>query len=376
MAGLYIHIPFCKQACHYCDFHFSTNQSLKLALVQAMANEIRLQQQYLDRENISTIYFGGGTPSLLSQEELQLIFGSVHQHFVSNANPEVTLEANPDDLTEEKISMLRTSGINRLSIGIQTFHDELLYYLNRAHQASAAIASFHAARSAGFANISIDLMYAIPGQTEQMWEKDIEEAIRLNPEHISCYSLTIEPKTAFGQWSKTGKLKLVEDDIAARHLEVLIERLVCAGYEHYEISNFAKPGYYSKHNSSYWRQTHYLGIGPSAHSYNGVSRQYNIANNHQYLKSLQRGEIPFQRETLSRDDLINEYILTTLRTHWGCDVAYLKKHYDYDMLTDRQQYLSDLFDKKIALLSGSIITLTQKGKLLADKIASDLFLPA
>jgi oxygen-independent coproporphyrinogen III oxidase len=376
MAGIYVHIPFCKQACHYCDFHFSTNQSYRHALVNALIKETVIQKDYLRQQSIDTLYFGGGTPSILSHEELTSLFQALHQNFPINPTCEVTVEANPDDLTKEKIATLKELGVNRLSIGIQTFQDELLHFLNRAHQAATASSCVKLARSAGFNNISIDLIYAIPGQTELMWQQDIDQALALNPEHISCYSLTIEPKTVFGKWSVTGKLKPIDDDISAHYLEILVNRLASAGYEHYEVSNFSKPGWESRHNSSYWKQMPYLGIGPSAHSYNGLSRQYNVANNHLYLKSLEKGEVPFEREVLKREDLINEYILTRLRTHWGCDTAYLKKQYNYDLLVDRHPYVSRLVHSSLAFINDSTLHLTPKGKLLADKIASDLFVVA
>jgi len=373
VAGIYIHIPFCKQACYYCDFHFSTNQQVRKKLVEAISKELRLQKDYLEGEPIQTIYVGGGTPSLLSSEELALIFDTIHStHSVVNS-PEITLEANPDDLTIPKLKELFQVGINRLSIGIQSFHESLLEYLHRAHNASTAITSFQDARAIGFKNISIDLIYAIPEESEKMWLEDIQQAIHLQPEHLSCYSLTIEEKTVFGRWSAVGKLKLVDDEIAARHLEILIDIAEKAGYEHYEISNFSKPGLYSHHNSSYWRGEKYLGIGPSAHSFNGKTRQYNIRNNHLYTKAIQLDTIPFEKEHLTLENKINEYILTTLRTHWGTDLNKIKLEFGYDLLNENTDYLSRIIKEKLATLESQVLRLTQKGKLLADKISSDLF---
>lgn len=342
-------------------------------MVKAMVQEIELQQHYLEGEQIETIYFGGGTPSLLTQAEVEELMTAIRTRFVVTKQAEITLEANPDDLSKEKLAALKKSGVNRLSIGIQTFHDTLLTSLNRAHSSEDAMRCVSNSREAGFNNISIDLMYALPAETMEMWKEDIERALALDPEHISCYSLTIEPKTAFGKWTKQGKLKAPEDEVAAQHLELLMDVLEKAGYEHYEVSNFAKPGFYSRHNSSYWKGAHYLGIGPSAHSYNGISRHYTVANNHHYLKAMASGAVPFEKEILSKADKINEYLLTTLRTSWGCDSEKLLAATGYDLLTEQATYVQQLVDLQYALVEERKITLTRRGKLLADKIASDLF---
>lgn len=373
MAGIYIHIPFCRQACHYCDFHFSVNQQVKPELIQALATELVMQRDYLRGEEIDTIYLGGGTPSLLTQEELQLLFDTIRSLHPVAHTAEITLEANPDDLTPKKLEQFKDASINRLSIGIQTFNSERLRFLNRVHDEASAIKSFSDARAAGFNNISIDLMYALPGETHADWTRDIEQALTLNPEHISCYSLTIEPKTAFGKWARTGKLVPEGDDVAAHHLELLMELLPASGYEHYEISNFARPGFHSQHNSSYWRGSSYLGIGPSAHSFNGVSRQYNVSNNHTYIKSIHQQVIPFELEILTRENKINEYILTSLRTAWGTDLQVLRQQYAYDLLAENKHYLSELLDKKLITIEQNVLKLTNAGKLFADKISSDLF---
>jgi oxygen-independent coproporphyrinogen III oxidase len=374
VAGIYLHIPFCKQACHYCDFHFSTNQGQRTSLIMAMVKEMAIQKKYLQGEAIHTLYFGGGTPSLLFEQEFELLFSGLHKNFTLDVDAEITVEANPDDLDEPKLKMLRQLSINRLSIGIQSFHDSILTYLNRAHTSASAKQCVSAARDAGFSNISIDLIYAIPNQTLAMWKQDIAQALALKPEHISCYSLTIEQKTAFGKWAKRGKLKIVDDEVAAEHLEILMEQLEHAGYEHYEISNFAKPEFQSQHNSSYWKQAKYLGIGPSAHSYNGVSRQYTVSNNQQYLQSLEKGEVPLEKEVLTRADHINEFILTSLRTSWGCNTSQLQALYSYDLLTDQETYIEQLLKQDQATIFNKHLILTKKGKLLADKIASDLFI--
>jgi oxygen-independent coproporphyrinogen III oxidase len=374
MAGIYLHIPFCKQACHYCDFHFSTNAEIKKDLVRAMGEEIRLQRHYLQGERPQTIYFGGGTPSLLDRDELQFLLRTITETHDVYPSAEITLETNPDDLTVQKLTDLRSLGINRLSIGIQSFDDDILMYLNRIHFADTAIRSVEAARASGFDNISIDLIYAIPGVSLQRWKKNIDQALALHPEHISAYTLTIEEKTAFGKWFATGKLIPVDEALAAEQLELLMSALSSAGYRQYEISNFARPGFESRHNSAYWKGDKYLGIGPSAHSYNQTTRQHNVANNHQYVRSIKEGKIPADKEVLKKGDRINEYILTTLRTDNGCNLSLLKRDFDYDVLTLHGGYLRELQDHHLVSLADGQLKLTEAGRLLADKISSDLFL--
>lgn len=373
MAGIYIHIPFCKQACYYCDFHFSTNQEKKSEMVRAIAAEIGWQKNYLEGEPVQTIYFGGGTPSLLTREELDVLLESIHKNFRVAGAPEVTLEANPDDLSDVRLRALRESGINRLSIGIQSFDDTVLQFLNRAHDAASSVQCFELARANGFSNISIDLIYSIPGQDDATWQKNIEKAMALQPEHISSYALTIEEKTAFGRWAAQGKLRGVDDEVSAAQLDRLVDLLERAGYEQYEVSNFARPGFYSRHNSSYWREQKYLGVGPSAHSFNGVSRQYNVSQNHVYLQSLAQSTLPATVEVLSREDKINDYLLTRLRTSWGADLKRLKTELDYDVLSIHGHYLDSLRAQRLAFIENDILILSRTGKLLADKISSDLF---
>jgi len=372
MAGLYIHIPFCKQACYYCDFHFSTSQDLKDDLVNSLCSEIEMQKNYLQGEKINTIYFGGGTPSLLSVHHLQILFDAVNKNFTVNS-PEVTLEANPDDLSKENLEMFKTIGINRLSIGIQSFDNRILKFLNRAHSSHDALLCLERARQAGFNNISIDLIYAIPGQNDDLLKHNINQVVAIAPEHISSYSLTIEEKTVFGKQKKKGIFPVENEESAAAQMEILMEELGKAGFEQYEISNFCKPGFYSRHNTSYWQQKKYLGIGPSAHSYNGSSRQSNISNNSLYIKSIAQGKIPSEVEVLTYANKINEYLFTTLRTTWGCNLNYLSEQLNYDVLKENQKEVDALLKHEFIILENNIMRLTQKGKLLADKIASDLF---
>lgn len=373
MAGIYIHIPFCRQACHYCDFHFSTTTGYVGEMVQSIVTELSLQRNYLGEDTVNTIYFGGGTPSLLEAGDIAKILSTVYAHFPVIDSAEVTLEANPEDLTTEKLTALKIAGINRLSIGIQSFDDEILRSLNRNHDGKSAIDAFFRAREAGFSNITADLIYAIPGLTDAAWEKDIHRLMNLKPEHVSAYSLTIEDRTVFGNWLRRGKIAAVDDDIAATQLEMLAGILANEGYEHYEVSNFAKPGFYSRHNSSYWKRQKYLGIGPSAHSYDGSSRQFNVPNNHQYIRSIKSGIVPFEREILTREEQINDYLLTTLRTSWGCDLAVLRNELHHDLLGANGDYVSELIVNKFASLDGETLRLTRKGRLLADRISSDLF---
>ena len=374
MAGIYIHIPFCKQACHYCDFHFSTNTSRQAELLQAIGNELLIQKNYLGDEKINTLYFGGGTPSILSTDEVNNIFDIIFGNFDVAASAEITLEANPDDLVSEKLVAFKKIGINRLSIGIQSFDDAVLRFLNRAHDSRLATSSFQEARDVGFENISIDLMYALPGQDLTDWKKNIDRALSLGPNHISAYSLTIEEKTVFGKWAADKKIKVRSDDASAQELLLLIDELEGGGFEHYEVSNFSKPGYISKHNSSYWKGEKYLGVGPSAHSYNGTSRQFNISNNPLYINTLESGQIPATIEILSNEDKVNEYLLTTLRTSWGTDLRKLSNEHQYDLLTIHGNYVQNLVENGHALLSNETLILTKSGRLLADKIASDLFM--
>lgn len=343
-------------------------------MVAAILQEVGFRKDYLQGEIIETIYFGGGTPSLLSADEIEKLLAGIKKHFTLSASAEITLEANPDDLDFTTLTALKNVGINRLSIGIQSFHSHHLQFLHRVHNAEQAKVCVEEARKAGFANISIDLIYALTNETDEEWRADIQQALLLKPEHISSYSLTIEPQTVFGKWAKTGKLRLTDDDVAARHLEILINQLEANGYEHYEVSNFARPGFQSKHNSSYWKGATYLGLGPSAHSYNKVSRQFNVANNHAYLRSIKNGEVPFEKEILSRADKVNEFILTSLRTSWGCDNRYLKEELNYDLLHEQAVYIQGILKNEYAQLDNNILTLTKRGKLLADKIASDLFI--
>ena len=372
MSGIYIHIPFCKQACHYCDFHFSTSLKKKSELVSALQNELVLRKNELPNEPIKTIYFGGGTPSLLNLEELTAIFKTIYTEFTIAENPEITLEANPDDLSEEKINELANSKINRLSIGVQSFFEEDLKLMNRAHNAEEALNSIKLARSK-FDNISVDLIYGIPGMSNERWQKNIQILLDLDIPHISSYALTVEPNTALQKFIEKGKIKPVDDAVAAQHFETLRTVLKNAGFEHYEFSNYGKPGYFSQNNTAYWLGKPYLGIGPSAHSYDGNSRKWNIANNTLYIKAIEKSELPLEVEELSITDRYNEYIMTRLRTHFGVDLVEVESKFGKEYLEYLKEQSVVLFEKELLRIENDVMHITEKGTFLSDGIAADLF---
>ncbi len=371
MAGLYLHIPFCKQACHYCDFHFSTDTRTVQELLSAMQREMELRRDFLPSPP-ETVYLGGGTPSLIPGKALHELLKTVRNCFPVFPGQEVTLEANPDDLSEEKLATFREAGINRLSIGIQSFRDDILNYMNRAHGASMARACLQKSRAAGFANLSIDLIYAIPGLDMGGWKETLTEAVSNKPEHISLYALTIEERTVFGNRQKKGTLYAVDDDEAARQFELMQEVLGAAGYEQYEISNFAQPGFHSRHNSSYWFQKPYLGIGPSAHSYDGNRRMINVRNNAAYITSLAAERLPAETEWLTSENKINEFILTRLRTKWGCDLRTLRESLNDNLMTRCGDVVGKYVEQGLLRVHDDTLFLTQKGKLLADRITEEL----
>lgn len=371
---LYLHIPFCKQACHYCDFHFSTNTANKRAVVEAIAQEIVLRKSYLPQGDMQTIYFGGGTPSMLDQTELSLLLDTIHRHFRVAPHAEITLEANPDDLNAASLQMFANAGVNRLSIGIQSFHEPHLRFMNRAHSASEAEQCVKLTQDAGIDNISIDLIYAIPSEDHTILLSDLSKAFTLNVPHISAYCLTIEPQTAFGNWLKKKKIRPIEEEYAAQQFEILVKSLAEHGYEQYEISNFARNGLYSNHNSSYWKQHPYLGVGPSAHSYNGASREYNVSSNTKYLEAIQKDMIPSTVETLSRADQTNEYLLTGLRTKWGVELQKLETLSADAFTLQAGGELGKMIRKGWIREDSGILLLTEAGKLFADRIASELFI--
>ncbi|MDX1904157.1 MAG: radical SAM family heme chaperone HemW [Thermonemataceae bacterium] len=374
MSALYLHIPFCKQACFYCDFHFSTNQNAKDEYINALCEEIALQANYLSVKELKSIYFGGGTPSLLSQKNLEQIFEQISHFFTWDTQTEITLEANPDDLKISKLRELQKIGINRLSIGIQSFNEKNLQFLHRVHSSTEAEICVKNAQDIGLENISIDLIYAIAASSHQIWEDDLKKALELNVSHISAYSLTIEPQTVFGNWLKKDKIKPIDESFAAEQFEILIHTLQKAGYEHYEISNFAKNKQYAQHNTNYWLGKEYLGLGASAHSYDTFSRQYNVANNAKYIAHIQQGIVPAEKEKLSWKDKLNEYILTSLRTQWGTEKQKITEISEVDFWQLQKDILKNYQEKKWLLLEENKLLLSKEGKFFADQIAADLFI--
>lgn len=372
MAGIYIHIPFCKQACYYCDFHFSTSLKKKDELIQSLVKEIELRKIELQNETVETVYFGGGTPSLLSNQELELLINTVHKNYKVAENPEISLEANPDDLSNTRIIELSKSQINRLSIGIQSFFERDLKLMNRAHNVEEARKCLDEATK-HFNNISVDLIYGIPDLSNEDWIENIEIALSYNIPHISSYALTVEPKTALESFIKKGIIKNVDDDLAQEQFHILIDKLEYAGFEHYELSNFGKQDYYSKNNTAYWQGKSYLGIGPSAHSFNGKQRGWNVRNNSKYIKSIQQNILPIEIETLSVTDKYNEYVMTGLRTIWGVSLTKVEsdfgKNYKNYLLQQSEKHIN----QHLLYIDGDKLLTTKKGKFLSDGIASNLF---
>ena len=372
MAGIYIHIPFCKQACYYCDFHFSTSLRKKEELVKALVKEMELRKEELQDQTIETIYFGGGTPSLLSNNELQLLLDSVYKNFDVIQNPEITLEANPDDLTKQRIIELSTLLINRLSIGIQSFFDKDLKLMNRAHNANEAKRCLEEA-SMSFNNITIDLIYGIPGLTNRRWIENIETALAYSIPHISSYALTVEPRTALDAFIKKGKIPNIDDAISEEQFQILTEKLEASNFVHYELSNFGKPNYFSRHNTSYWQGKSYLGLGPSAHSYNGKQRSWNVRNNSIYINSIFHGVLPMETEKLTKTDQYNEYIMTGLRTMWGISLKKVEQNFGEAYKKHVLQQSEKHIGQHLLYIDGDNVLVTKKGKFLGDGIASDLF---
>ena len=372
MSGIYIHIPFCKQACHYCDFHFSTQFKKKDAMVDALQREIELRKSELQKEKIETIYFGGGTPSILSTEEIEDLIASVYQNYDVIDSPEITLEANPDDLSKETITQLSSSPINRLSIGVQSFFEEDLKLMNRAHNAQEAEKCIRLAQE-HFENITIDLIYGIPGMSNERWETNIEKALDFQLPHISSYALTVEPKTALKKFIEKGIVQDVDESQAREQFYILTDRLEEEGFVNYEISNFGKPGFFSKNNTSYWQGKKYLGIGPSAHSFDGQNRSWNVRNNTKYIKSLAVDQLPLEVETLTKTDRYNEYVMTGLRTIWGVSMEKIKTEFGNTYLEYLNQQSKKYLEAQLLFEEDGKLLATKKGKFLVDGIASDLF---
>lgn len=373
MSGIYIHIPFCKQACNYCDFHFSTSMKKKEEMVLALAKEIELRKNEFQGEVVETIYFGGGTPSRLQIAEIKLLIDSVYHNFNVAKNPEITLEANPDDLAEEYLIQLSNIRINRLSIGIQSFFEEDLKMMNRAHNSEEAKACLQIA-TRYFDNISVDLIYGIPGLSNEKWTENIETALSFGIPHISSYALTVEPKTALKKLIENGKIAAPKDEIAAEHFSILVKKLEENGFIHYELSNFGKENYFSKNNSAYWLGKKYIGIGPSAHSFDGEKRSWNVSNNSTYLKTIAENKLPSESEILTKTDRYNEYVMTGLRTIWGISLDRIEREFGKSYLDYIRKHALKFINDDLLFIENEILKPTSKGKFLCDGIASDLFM--
>ncbi len=382
MSGIYIHIPFCKQACYYCDFHFSTSLKKKDELIQALVKELQMRKSELENQTIETIYFGGGTPSLLTIRELRLLIDELCKNYKVVESPEITLEANPDDLTEDKIIQLSKSKVNRLSIGIQSFFEDDLQGMNRAHSAKESKESLSVA-TRHFDNITIDLIYGIPNMSLDKWNENLQIAFNFGVNHISSYALTVEAKTALDTFIKKGTYPPIDEALALQHFNYLVEETEKQGFVHYEISNFGKPNYYSKHNTSYWQGKHYLGIGPSAHSFNGTQRGWNVSNNTKYINAIQNNKLPITLENLSENDRFNEYVMTGLRTVWGISLKKVEEEFGSNFKEQLLKSATNFINEGLLVTSCDFdvnqnciekLKTTKKGKFLADGIASELFM--
>ena len=372
MAGIYIHIPFCKRRCIYCDFFSTTQSEKKSAYVHALCRELETRKDYLEGEDIETIYLGGGTPSQLLREELEKIFNHIYKVYPVKEDAEITLEANPDDLTPKYVAMLRQLPINRISMGIQTFQEETLKLLHRRHTAVQAIEAFRRCREAGFQNISIDLMYGLPGETLDTWRADLQQAIDLRPEHISAYHLIYEEGTALWKLREQHQVEEADEDLSVSLFSTLIEQLSEAGYQHYEISNFCLPGLHSRHNSSYWTGKKYLGCGPSAHSFNGVSRQWNVASLESYMKGVEEGELDVEVEELDLYTRYNDFVLTSIRTAWGMPLSKLRSDFGEELYRYCMRMAKPHLEQGVLEIGEDVLRLTRKGIFVSDGIMSDL----
>jgi oxygen-independent coproporphyrinogen-3 oxidase len=373
LAGIYLHIPFCKQACTYCNFHFTTSLRNKDALVKALAQEAAAEKGYLNGETVNTIYFGGGTPSLLAVSDLRFLLDNLRRHYPVATDAEVTLEANPDDVVPETVAAWKELGINRLSIGIQSFFAEELRWMNRAHNAEQARRCIEASYEAGIHNLSIDLIYGSPLLTDDMWEQNVKTAVSYGIRHLSCYALTVEEKTPLHKTISLKKTGDVDNNKQARQFLLLMQWLREAGYEHYEVSNFAKPGFRSRHNSSYWKGTPYLGLGPSAHSFIGTERRWNVPNNNVYIKTVGDSTPERETEVLTPLQQLNEAIMITLRTAEGISLEKIQQQWGEAERRRLEKDLSKYINNGMVRLNNQQAQLTDAGMLMADGIAADLF---
>lgn len=375
MAGIYIHIPFCKQACSYCNFHFSTSAALRSQLIDALCKEIELTPNFEEKENIETLYFGGGTPSILSPEQLSLILNTVKKKFKLEQDAELTLEANPDDISAESLASWWDIGFNRLSVGLQSFDEKELQWMNRAHHSNQSLEALEEIKKSAFKNYSIDLIYGSPLQTDEQLIKNLNIVNTYSVPHISCYGLTIEPRTKLHHLVQKGKQTLTDDVKQSSQFLLIMQWMREQGYEHYEVSNYSLPGMHSRHNSSYWEGKPYYGFGPSAHSFDGKrTRKWNIANNALYIKSLEQNNIPLEQEMLTAEQQLNEYVMTSLRTSAGMDLCKIKRIWGAEEVDRIEMLLKKFMQQDKLIKKNDCYVLTDKGMLMADGIAAELFL--
>ena len=374
MSGIYLHVPFCKSKCAYCNFFSLASEKKMQEYVEALKREIVARSKYLGNETVKTIYFGGGTPSLLPVRYIGEILELVNNNFDLVANPEITLEANPDTIEKEQLFSLKAMGVNRVSVGIQSFHDEDLKYLDRRHDSRHALQIIDDLKDVGFEKLTLDLIYGIPTLTEERWNKNLDIFFSTGITHLSAYALTVEPKTILGQRIEKGELQCVSEEETIRHYEIVVERSKANGFEHYEISNFAKEGHRSQHNSIYWKNEKYLGLGPSAHSYDGNSRQWNVSNLTKYIQLAGNSEDYYEKEILTLEDKFNEYVMTSLRTSWGCDIEKIERSYGKSYVNHFLKNVKKYLEMGEMITDGNSYSLTENGKLFADGIAADLFL--
>lgn len=372
MAGLYIHVPFCTKRCLYCDFFSNTDMKYKEPYLSAILREMELRKEYLEGEAIETIYFGGGTPSQLEASDFDRLFNAIHRLFDTSNCTEVTLEANPDDITPEYMASLRTLPFNRISMGVQSFNPADLRFLNRRHSSEQAIQAVATCKENGISNISIDLIYGLPGQTQQAWEENLDEAIRLDVPHLSAYHLIYEEGTALYKLLEAGSVSQMDEDLSVRLFSTLINRLAEAGYQHYEISNFARPGHISRHNSSYWADKKYLGLGPSAHSYNRTGREWNISSLPLYLKGIEKGAANIETELLDAHKRYNDYIITRLRTMWGIDLDEIKALFGNEKYAYCIKQTTTPTKQGLLVRSDNTLALSKDGMFISDSIMSNL----
>ncbi|MBP1674764.1 MAG: Oxygen-independent coproporphyrinogen-III oxidase 1 [Bacteroidetes bacterium] len=376
MAGIYIHIPFCKTLCSYCDFYHVVSRTDNRAFIDALVKESAIRREYIGNEIISTIYIGGGTPSLLSVKEIQSILDNIRKLYSVEENCEITMEMNPDDIGKDYLNDLKNSDVNRISLGIQSWRDSDLRLLNRRHNVAQAVYALEETIKTGFKNVTIDLIYGIPGLTSQDWSSNLDFSFSFDIKHLSAYHLTIEPGTVFGKMKEKGLLSEIEEEESNTQFHILIDKAESAGFVHYEISNFGKPGFFSMHNSNYWKQVNYLGLGPSAHSFNGYSRQWNVSDVKKYIKAVNSGSLLFEREELDKRTRFNEYIMTSLRTMWGIDLDYVERTFDkegYDYIVN---LAGKFIDYGLMKPDKKTLMLTNQGKMISDNVISELMLPA